>query len=505
MAGGAEIEVVHRTLSDHLPVLAVVLPLVAAPVCVLLRKPALVRPFAIMVAWATLGISVSLLSTALGSGPIDYHVGGWAPPVGIAYRIDVVNAWVLVIVTAIASVTFPFGEGHENLDLDPSRVHLYYATLLLCLCGLLGMAATGDAFNIFVFLEVSSLSSYALIALGHKRQALRAAYSYLVMGTIGGTFFLIGVGLLFQSTGTLNIVDLSERVQPLLGSRTVVAAFAFLLVGLGIKLAIFPLHQWLPNAYTYAPAKVSAFLAATATKVGVYVLLRVLFGIFGVAFVFHTLRLEVLLLPMSLLAMFAGSLAAIAQTDIKRLLAYSSIAQIGYMTLGISFANIDGLTGSVLHLFNHALMKGGLFLVVACVNARIGSSRVQDFAGLGRAMPLTMAAFVLGGLSLIGVPATVGFVSKWYLVIGALERGWPVVALLILLSSLLAVVYVWRVLEVIYFKERPADAPEVCEVGWRMLAPTWILIGAAVYFGLRAELSSMVAIEAAKTLIGSVP
>jgi len=498
-----EVEVVHRTLTDHLPILQVVIPLLAAPLCVRLRERALVRGLAIGVAWTCLAIAATLLQHVLEHGAISYAVGGWEPPYGIEYRIDIVNAYVLVIVSAVASVVFPFGHGGEGIALNPDRIHLFYAAMLLCLSGMLGMAATGDAFNIFVFLEISSLSSYTLIALGKGRRALRAAYSYLVMGTIGGTFFLIGVGLLYQATGTLNIADLHYRLQPVLGSRSVVVAFAFLVVGLGIKLALFPLHQWLPNAYTHAPAKVSAFLAATATKVGYYVLLRVLLTIFGAAYVFGTLRLHVLLLPMSLAAMFVGSLAAIAQTDIKRLLAYSSIAQIGYMTLGLSMGNTNGLAGGIVHLFNHAMMKGGLFLVVACVVFRIGSSKIDDFAGLGRAMPLTMAAFVVGGLSLIGVPATVGFVSKWYLVVGALERGWPVVALLILLSSLLAVVYVWRVIEVIYFRERPEGAREAREVDATMLIPTWVLIGAAVYFGLRAEVTSDVAIRAAQSLLGA--
>lgn len=494
--------VVQAALTDHLPVLQVIVPLLAAPVCVIFKERRASRALAIAASWLCLYISVSLLGTVLDHGAISYALGGWAAPYGIEYRVDVVNAYVLVIVSAVAAVVMPFGRSEEGLDVDPSRVHLYYAALLLCLCGLLGMAVTGDAFNIFVFLEISSLASYTLIATGKGRRALRAAYSYLVMGTIGGTFYLIGIGLLYQVTGTLNIGDLAVRLEPVMQSREVVVAFAFLVVGLGIKLALFPLHQWLPNAYTYAPAKVSAFLAATATKVGVYVLLRVLFGIFGVAFVFGQLELHKLLVPLSLAAMFIGSIAAIAQTNIKRLLAYSSIAQIGYMTLGIAMANVSGLTGGIVHLFNHAMMKGGLFLVVACVVARTGSARIEDMAGLGKQMPVTMAAFVVGGLSLIGVPATVGFVSKWYLVQGALQRGWNWAAVLILLSSLLAVVYVWRVLEVVYFRDRPAGAPDVTEVGAAMRIPTWILIGASVVFGLQANLTVGVAEKAALVLLG---
>jgi len=488
-------------VTEHLPILIVLVPLLAAPVCLLVRNRAATRTIATLASWVSLGIALALLDQVLATGVIAYHLGGWEPPYGIEYRIDLFNAYVLLIVALIPAVVLPFGRGAEGLTLPDDRLYLYYAVFLLAVAGLLGMTATGDAFNIFVFLEISSLASYTLIAMGPGRQALRAAYSYLVLGTIGGTFFLIGLGLLYQSTGTLNIADLAERLTSVQSSRTVHVAFGFLVVGLGIKLALFPLHQWLPNAYTHAPAKVSAFLAATATKVGFYVLLRVLFTVFGAAFVFETLKLHYLLLPLSLGAMFIGSVAAIYQTDIKRLLAYSSIAQIGYMTLGVSMANTHGLAGGIVHLFNHALMKGGLFLVVACVVWRIGSARIEDMAGLGRKMPVTMAAFVVGGLSLIGVPMTVGFVSKWYLVIGALDRDWGVVALAILLSSLLAAVYVWRIVEIVFFRDRPADAPQVQEAPMSMLIPTWILIGGVVFFGLTTDLTASIATDAATMLL----
>ena len=356
-------------------------------------------------------------------------------------------------------------------------------------------------FNVFVFLEISSLSSYALIAQGTTRRALTSALQYLVMGTIGGTFILLGIGMIYMVTGTLNIVDMAVQLAAVGPNRTVLVALACIGIGTGIKLAVFPLHIWLPNAYTYAPAIVTAFLAATATKVAYYVLVRFIFGVFGGDFV-HVLRLDAVLMPLAIAAMFVGSFVAIFQDDIKRMLAYSSVAQIGYMVLGLSLASVSGLTGGLVHLFNHAIMKSGLFLVVAAVLLRVGSTRLDAFAGLGRRMPLTMAAFVAGGLSLIGVPLTVGFVSKWYLVMGAFEAGlWPV-AVLILLSSLLAVVYIWRVVEVAYFREPPEEAAEVKEAPFSLLAPTWVLIGATIFFGVFTSLSVGVASAAARMLLG---
>jgi multicomponent Na+:H+ antiporter subunit D len=488
-------------MNAHLPVLQIVLPLVAAPLCVLLRNRMAVRSLAILVSWLCFGIALALLDQVQTGGVISYKLGGWAPPVGIEYRIDLLNAYVLVIVAAIGAVVMPFGLGTKEPGVREGQHHLYYAAFLLCLCGLLGITITGDAFNVFVFLEIASLSSYTLISLGQNRRALTAGFSYLILGSIGGTFILIGIGMVYMMTGTLNMADIAERLPLVLGTRTIWMAFAFMVIGTFIKLAVFPLHQWLPNAYSYAPPVVSAFLAATATKVSYYVLARIIFTVFGAAFVFETMGLQRLLMPLSVLAMFLGSAAAIYQTDLKRLLAYSSIAQIGYMTLGLSFANLQGLTGGIVHLFNHALMKGGLFLVVAGIVYRLGSSNIKDMRGLGRKMPITMAAFVLGGLSLIGVPGTVGFISKWYLVLAALEAGSMLIAFMILASSLLAVVYVWRVVEVLYF---PGDAeanPELRDPPWSMLIPTLVLIGATVWFGFQTDLTAGAASEAARMLL----
>ncbi len=491
-------------MTEHLPALQIAVPLIAAPLCILIRQPQATRLWAIMVSWTSLFISASLLNRVLTEGAFSYHLGGWAPPLGIEYRLDPANAYVLVIVSAIAAVVLPFGLGSANLTVAPSRKYLFYSAFLLCITGLLGITITGDAFNVFVFLEVSSLSAYSLIALGAHRKALTAAFSYLIMGTIGGTFILIGIGMLYQMTGTLNMGDLAMRLPAVSDTRTVHVAFAFLTIGAGIKLAVFPLHQWLPNAYTYAPFTVSAFLAATATKVGFYVLARMVFGIFGAAFVFGVLHLDRLLLPLSVAAMFIGSVAAVYQTNVKRLLAYSSIAQIGYMTLGLSLNSVLGLTGGLVHLFNHALMKGGLFLAVACITFRLNSARIEDMAGLARRMPATFAAIVVGGLSLIGLPGTVGFISKWYLVLAALEQDLWWLALLILLSSFIAVIYVWKLIEVGIFAKAPDGAPRG-EVPPSMLAPTWILIGLCVVFGLMTDLTAGVAETAAAQLMSVLP
>ncbi len=232
--------------------------------------------------------------------------------------------------------------------------------------------------------------------------------------------------------------------------------------------------------------------------------MRVVFSLFGAAYVFKVLHLDMLLMPVALIAMFVGSLAAINQSNIKRLLAYSSVAQIGYMVLGLSLYNELALTGGIVHLFNNAIMKCGLFLVVGCIVFRLGTTQIHEMKGLARRMPLTFAAFVIGGLSIIGVPGTVGFVSKWYLVLGALEADMAWVAGLTLLSSLLAVVYIWKIIEVGMF-QKPDEPVEKSDAPFSMLAPTWVLMAAAIYFGIDTEIAVGVAGEAAAAFLGGTP
>mgnify|MGYP003628004641 CR=1 FL=1 len=488
---------------DHLPVLQVVGPLIAAPICSLLRARNLAWLFTLLVSLAAFACSIYLLHIVMQTGPISYAIGGWAAPLGIEYRVDASNGLVLLIISGISTVVLPFAKRSFDLEVPEKQHSLLYTAYILCLTGLLGITATADAFNVFVFLEISSLSTYVLVSAGAKqdRRALTAAYNYLILGTVGATFFVIGVGLLYMATGTLNMADLATRIGPVGTSRTIDVGFAFIVIGLSLKLALFPLHAWLPNAYTYAPSAVTAFLASTATKAAVYLLLRFSFTIFGSGSAFMAPMVGLVIMPLALAAMYAGSISAIYQYNLKRMLAYSSVAQIGYMMLGVSFLSVTGLMATTLHLFNHALMKGALFMVLGCVYYRIRSVHISDMAGIGRQMPWTMAAFVVGGLSLIGVPLTVGFVSKWYLIAAAVEQEAWIIVVLIVASSLLAVIYIWRVVEVAYLKD-PIPGRTVTEAPLSMLLPTWVLALASIYFGIDANLTTRIARMAAEGLVG---
>jgi multicomponent Na+:H+ antiporter subunit D len=490
-------------ITQHLPALQVVIPLLCAPLCAMLRRGHSAWLLALAASLLMPVISAALLVRVLQEGTISYWLGNWEPPWGIEYRIDAANAFVLLLVSVIGAIVMVYARASIDREIRPDRQPWYYTTYLLCLTGLLGMAATGDAFNVFVFLEIASLASYVLIALGNDRRALFASYQYLVIGTIGATFYVIGIGFLYVMTGTLNMADLAERLPMVESSRPILVGLAFIAVGLCLKLALFPLHYWLPNAYAYAPSVATAFLSATATKVAIYLLLRFFFTIFGPAKPFHELAVPAIWIGLSIAAMFFASVTAIYQDNVKRMLAYSSVAQIGYITLGIGLGSETGLTGAIAHIFNHALMKGALFLLVGGLAYHMGTVTFAHISGAARRMPFTFAGIVIAGLSMVGVPGTVGFVSKWYLILAALERGWWWLAVLIVLSSVLALVYLGRIVETAYFRPAKSPAPAEAEMPISMIVPAWMLVGACIYFGLDTDLTVDVAARAARDLLGA--
>lgn len=495
------------SLQEHLPILQILVPLFGAAFAALTRSGVSAWIIAAIASVLAPFISAGLLLQVIQTGqPISYVMGSWTAPFGIEYRVDMLNGFVLLLISLIGLVSIPYARKSVAAEIDSHKQPWFYTMYLLCLAGLLGIVITGDAFNAFVFLEISSLATYTLIALGRNRRALLSAYQYLIMGTIGATFYIIGVGLLYVVTGTLNFADLATHLGPAMTDypRPIIAALAFMTVGISLKLALFPLHNWLPNAYAYAPSFATAFLAGTATKAAIYLLIRIFFSIFAVAIPFRDLPITEIILTLSLAAMFIASFAAIFENNAKRMLAYSSVAQIGYITLGIALANNMGLAGSLVHVFNHAIMKTALFFALGAMVYRTGFASMARLAGIGRKMPITTAAFVVAGLGLIGVPGTAGFISKWYLAVGAIEQGWTWLVFAIVLSSLLAVVYVGRFVEIAYFREPAAELAEAREPPLSMLAPLVALAAATVYLGFDTRLTGGIATRIAESLLGGL-
>jgi multicomponent Na+:H+ antiporter subunit D len=491
-------------ISAQLPALLVVLPLLGALLTALARRPLPAYLVTLVVSVVSPAIGWLILDEVLASGPISYVFGNWPAEIGIEYRIDTLNALLLALITSVAAIIAPFALRSVAAEIDEDRIAWFYSAYLLCFTGLLGIAITGDAFNAFVFLEISSLATYILVALGRDRRALLAAYQYLIVGTIGATFYVIGVGLLYNMTGTLNLALLTERLADVAMTRPVLAGLAFIIVGISLKLALFPLHVWLPNAYAYAPSFATVFLAAAATKVAIYLFVRYLYTVFGAGFVFDDLPVSPILILLSVAAMFGAAIVAVFQSDLKRMMAYSSVGQVGYITLGIALANFNGLTGGLVHILNHALIKSSLFMALGVMAFATGKRTIEDLAGIGHKMPLTMAAFVIAGLGLIGVPGTAGFISKWYLILGAIDAGLWWLAALIVASSLIAIVYVGRVVEAAFFQKPAAALADVGDPPPSMLLPMWVMALLTIFVGLDADFTAGLAARAAAELLAGL-
>lgn len=497
-------------LDAHMPVLQVVVPMLVAPLVVLLHPRGLAWSAATIASIASFGIAILLALGVLDGQVYFYALGGWEAPFGITLKVNAFNALLLLVLTGASTVALLAGRQSLDRQIEPHRQPLFFSAWLLALAGMAGILVSADAFNIFVFMEISSLASYVLVAGGPDRRALPAVFKYLIMGTIGATFYLIGVGLIYMMTGTLNLADMELRIHEVADQRPILVAAAFITVGLALKAAVFPLHVWLPNAYTYAPHAVSVFLAASATKISLFVLLKFDFVVFQQNLVDHDVQFAIFLMPLAVLAILFGSAVAVFEDNIKRLLAYSSVAQVGYIMLGASMVSVLGLSAGILHMFNHALSKGALFLAVMCLSMHFTSLRLTDLAGAARKMPWTMVALVVAGLSLVGVPGTAGFISKWYLLTAALEQGvlGGFLVVVIVLGSLMAVVYIWRVVESAWFRQ-PADGTEDTRVRAEappaMLIVTWVAALANIYFGLFTRIPRELATGAAVDLLRHLP
>ncbi|GHA99063.1 cation:proton antiporter [Algimonas arctica] len=467
-------------LSTHGAAFAIVLPLLMAAVVALLPSVRrLAWAVATLVAIAVCATAFIVLQTQIDAGVIVYEMGGWAPPHGISLRLDAVNAPILLLIAAMGVLSLVYAEPATHAEVELKKRGPFYAAMLLCIAGLMGMVVTGDAFNVFVFLEVSSISGYTLVAMGanRDRRALTAAFNYLILGSIGATFFVIGVGFLYAETGTLNMEDMRAILANLDGgSRVAQVAFGFIVVGLGLKLAMFPLHTWLPGAYAYSPTMVTAFLASTATKAALYLLYRFCFTVFDPSFEYVAVVLTYVVTGLAVTGMIFASLQAFFQTDARRTLAFSSVAQVGYMLLGIGILSVAGLAGSYLHLINHAVVKGGLFLALGAMWYQFGITRISDMAGLSKTMPITTAAFTVLAFSLIGVPFTAGFVSKVALAEAAAEKGWWWAVAVIMVTSIIALFYMGRMMMVAYFSPPPAECLREDGKVLRREAPILMLI-----------------------------
>lgn len=492
----------------HLPGIIVVIPLVMAIIVALL--PSRLGWLGAVIGsglsfWAAIILALHMLE-ANAMTRISYFLGGWPPPWGIEFAVDHATALVILTITALGFLSTLSGNALIFKDIHDDDKGRFFAAWLLTLGGLLGLVMTADAFNLFVFFEISSLASVTLVAMGSGRdkRALVAAFNYLVIGAIGATFYVIGVGFCYAMTGTLNMVDMASRLPDVANPIPVYIGLAFMVSGVMVKAAIFPVHIWLPPSYGFAPMAVTSLLAAIATKASLYVLIRILMTIFGGIADIPLLIMQWVLMPLALMAILLGTILAIYEKDAKFMLAHSSVAQIGYIVLGFGVATLAGVQSGFIHIANHAMIKGGMFIGLGGLAMAVaGKTDFSNLAGLGRRMPLTSSGFLICGLSLIGVPLTAGFISKFYLVSAIISAGYWQIAAIVLLSSALSVIYLWRLVETLWFS--PVTDVETRLPEQPMIyIPLWVLAGANIWLGIDAGLITGLAKMASITLFGGI-
>lgn len=432
------------TLGHLLPLLVAV-PLLGAlgPVVLGVRRPELARRVALSVLLAQVALAVVVAVDVATNGPRTYIVGGLPASYGIGLLADELSSLFVLLVAASAAGVYIAARTDATGPSD--------GLWLLLVAGLTGVVVTADVFNLYVFLEISGLAAYALVASRRGSTAALAALHYLLVGTVGATFYLLGVGYLYVATGTLAMADLRVALASVgYDSPLVVAAFVLVTVGLGVKLALFPLHAWKPDAYAAAPLDVSALLATLGSTVAGYALVRVTFGVFTASF-FATVPLaQSGLLAMGVVSVVAGGYLTLRQSDVQRLLAYSSVLQFGFFVVGVALATPLAVTGALVLLIGHAIAKGGLFVAAGLLEREYDAQTVADYAGRARDAPVVSLAVAAIFASLVGLPPTSGFAGKWYVALAAIEtREWTVVVI-VLLSTLLSLLYAGRVVERLY-------------------------------------------------------
>lgn len=475
-------------MMTHLPVLTVVIPLIAAFLivgCEWVNKK-LCYPLAVIGLGASMVSSFGLFSEVLKHDVIRYRLGGWPPPWGIAYHIDRLNAFVLVVITLVAFLNLVAVKKSVEKDF-PDKSAFFYTLYVLFATGLYGIVITGDAFNLYVLLEIASLTGYALVGMG-RRNAPLAALRYIIMGAIGASFYLLGVGYLYIMTGSLNMADIATILPKVYDSNVVLIGFILCLTGLFVKMALFPLHGWLPNAYTEAPPAAVSMIAPLTTKVMIYVMIRIVLSVFSVEFAFNAVDIAPVFVVMAVCAIFMGSILALCQTALKRMFSYIIVAEVGYMVGGFWIGNSDAMTGAILHIVNDTLMTFCVFLSATAIVYRTNGDAFTDIRGLFAKMPFSMIGFVAGGLSIIGVPPTCGFFSKWYLISGGIAAGHWAFVIALIFSSLVNIILFFRIFEICYYDtghhSTGENGPGMNEAPTGMIVPLMIVSILLIVAGL---------------------
>jgi multicomponent Na+:H+ antiporter subunit D len=493
-------------IAQHFPALIIVLPLFFAylmPLFTRWRK-GWVIPVSLGTIATMLIMALYMAWQVMTDAPFFYQMGNWAPPWGIELSIDYLAVFTAITLTSVGLLVLVYATRDLEHELREQVQGWYYTLYLLLMASMMGMALTNDLFNLFVFIEICAIASCGIISIKESRECIEAAFKYLVLSAVGSGCMLLAIAMLYMVTGHLNFTFMAQALPEAMNlyPYNLLASLALLMVGLGVKAALFPLHVWLPDAHSSAPSPSSAVLSGLVIKIYAVAMIKLLYRVFptellGMAPVMN------MILWMATLAIIVGSMFAIVQDDIKKMLAYSSIAQIGYVFLGVGLMGERALSGGILHIFNHAIMKSMLFLAAGAFIYSTGTRKLSELKGIGHTMLIPTVAFTIGALAMVGIPITNGFISKWYLALGSLDVGRPFYTAVILVSSLLNGIYYLPIITNAFFGEPEGRVAEPKPLPLQMSVPLVVLALGVIVFGIfpHSTVVGMVT-RAAQSLLG---
>ncbi len=420
--------------------------------------------------FSLLAVSLLIASSVITHKVLIYKVGNWMPPGGIAMVVDSLSAFMLVTVNIVAFLAAVYSMDYIKKFTDTWK---FYSLFMLMLSGINGVLIAGDIFNLYVMLEIAAISGYFLVAFGTGAKELEAAFKYAVMGIVASAFILLGIAFLYSYTSTLNMADMASVLALKEPARIMQFVTVLFIMGFGLKAALVPFHAWLPYAHSSASAPISAMLSGVSIKVlGLYARARILFNVFGMS-----PAVSSILIVLAVISMLAGSVLAFGQSDIKRLFAYSSISQIGYIALGLAIATPLSLLGALFHLFNHSLCKSLLFLNSGSIERITGTRDMNKMSGVLSEAPVTGYTGLVGAFSICGMPPLGGFWSKLIIILACLQANHPALAFIAILTSILTLAYYFKALGPLLFgrgkKEHPISAGK--KISFAMGAPVVIL------------------------------
>jgi len=469
-------------MGDHLALLPIIIPLTGSAVALLLyRQRRLQAGWALGTMLVSLVTSILLLVRVWGSGqPIVFQSGGWPAPFGISLVSDLLSATLVVMSQAVLVTGILYALGSKD---QAVTYPTFYPLFLTLATGLTGALLTGDLFNLFVFSELLVFSGTILTAISDDKYGTEAAFKYFYMSLLASAFLLLAIGSLYISYGTLNLADLALAVAADPDAYLLPVAIALLTATFMVKSAAFPFHFWQPDFHTASPTAVSAMLSSVVVKLGVYGFLRMT----TLLFVGQAAAIQALLIAVGIVGVIYGGLGAVGTHNAKRMLAYSTLAQVGFILVAIGWGSPLGLVAAIIFAFNHSLIKAAMLMLAGAVASRapVKSAAFEVITGLGRRMPASGALFLVGGLALAGIPPTNGFVSKMTLFRSGIQTGEFGSLVAVGVASILTLVYVMRAFQRIWWQP-PVGTAEAKPAGDRLLAPA-LLIVAVLVLGLWAR------------------